>query len=271
MFVRVYDNANNQYYKSVVYALIMVKEASPYCTIRDVIDGQPEFVHCDAEYAVVLNSISKEFEIISRYIHDREVIANVPTLIHKSRYNVIQCDSVNWNTLSIKETEKYKVLNYSLTSVRGYEDVLNNPDFLEKILKFEKIPQSEAGVTIRQPDDSDVWKYIYTQNDALSLLNFYDEFHEAEIDKITYDEKADYTCKLTVDLTLCQGGKLRLCFEGDLQFNLRRNNEYERGMAYCNILVTDKDVLWLVDERKSSQIDDETTYVRALSLKCRWR
>ena len=270
MFVRVYDSANKQYYKSVVYALVMVKEASPCSAFKWDVDGQPISVNLDEEYAVVLNPISKEFEMISRYIHDRELIVNIPTLTHKTVYNIIQRDSVNCHTLDSKETEKYKVLDHSLTSVRGYEDVLNNPDFLEKIFEFEKIPQSEAGITIRQPDDADVWKYIFTQGDALSLLNFYDEFHEAEIDKITYDEKTDYTCKLTVDLTLFQGGKIQLCFEGDLQFNLRRNNEYERGMAYCNILVSDKDVLWLVDENDASRIDDETTYVRALNMKWRW-
>lgn len=263
MFVRVYDSINNQYYKSVVYALVMVKEASPWCIM-----GESNLVHRDEEYAVVLNPISKEFEMLSRFIHRTELIANVPTVKSTYRYNDIQRDSINWNTLDSQLIKNYKVSGYSLTSIRGYEDVLNNTDFLERILKFEKIPQSEAGITIRKPDDSDVWNYIFTQNDALLFLGSYDYFHDGEIVKVMYEEKGDYTCKMTVDLSVYPH-KLQLCFEGDLCFNLRRNDEYAREMAYSNILVSDKDVLWISDERNPKDIDDETTYAQALSLK--WR
>lgn len=191
MFVQAYDKDAGQHYKSVVYAIIKRKEV-PLLNI-------PEAFRQDEELAILYNPIINCFELLPQFDESLINVANIPTLDRKLNYIIIQPGQAGWNALTKAQIEQ--CTDDGIVSVAGYSDVIDQPAIIRRLLTDKRIGAQEAGICIRIPEDSDEWTYISTQKDANKVADFYNDFHDATVDQIHYEETDARSFKATVTLS----------------------------------------------------------------------
>lgn len=238
MFVRVFNKENNVYYKSVVYGVINNRPRQRYITFNPNIDSY--------------ELIEENFDVVQ--------------VINNSEDKWITCKKSE--VLQLEEyLKKYK---YEIQSIKGYEDVVKNYDFLHKILKDNVAKRKEYEIKVKEPYDKEEWTYIYTQKDADEFMKFFVGFHDSVIDNVVYKESYDErTLNMFFDNSeWC--GKAELCFEGLIAMNLRPPQElYFRQLFEGCLIVKDQCIYWANAYLKEEDLTYEGSYVKALNLK--WR
>jgi len=258
MYVQAFDKLAGQYYKSVVYAIIACK-GQPLL-------GVPETLCHNEEFAVLYNPIIHCFELLPRFDSSRRLVAGIPTMERNSNYTVIQPEQTGWEALPEAQVAQYA--EDRVVSVVGYSDILDRPAIISRFLTDKRIHAPEAGIRIRKPEDSDKWTYVLTQQDANDLTSVCNNFHDAVIDQIHYEETDTRSFTVTVTLSMADEKTLQLCFEGVVALNLRTQIAWQREMAFASVHVGNRLITWVVDGSTQS-LPNENTGIQALNLK--WR
>lgn len=243
MFVRVSDKTNNRYYKSLVYGLV----------------NRGFF-----EQAIVINPYTKCFELV----HYLEKTDPFPVPI----YEVIQPERNGWITASSTDLIKINLhsKNLSVDYLSGFEDVLNNRNFLPSLLNKKYVHVAKAGVQIRGFEDGKEWNYIVTQTDADAFMKLFEGFHDSFLNKLVYEEDHQIRKVTAVFDNTCWYGVAELCFEGLVAMNLRPAQEnFDRFIYGGTLLVKDECIFWADDALKEESLSYEGSYIKALNLK--WR
>lgn len=245
MFVRVKDKKQNKYYKSMVYGLI---NTGYY------------------EQAILFNPFTQCFELVDYLDKETE---NLHPL-----YECINNDQTNWssyekvNLLKIKKFFKGKEFETSLQLLQGYPEVIDDYEFIFKMLKQKEVSLSETVQKIRTNEDEQEWKYIRNQEDADDFMKLFVGFHDATLDKMLYEE--DYGTKQLNVIFNNSGwyGVVELCFEGLLRMNLRGFDEnYSREIYDATLHVSDETVYWADGETTPDNDQFHGTWIKALNLK----
>ena len=243
MFVRVSDKTNNRYYKSLVYGLI----------------NRGFF-----EQAIVINPYTNCFELVS-YLEKAHPFP-VPN------YEVIQPEKGGWMTATAADLLKRNLHSkgVSVNYLSGFEDILNNRDFLSALLDRKSVPADQAGVQIRSFEDGQEWNYIVTQADADAFMNLFEGFHDSFLNTLTYQEDHAIRKVTAIFDNSCWYGIAELCFEGLIAMNLRPAQENcDRFIYDGTLLVKDECIFWADDALKEEDLSYEGSYIKALNLK--WR
>lgn len=247
MFVRVEDKGNKRYYKSIVYGIVGCG--------------------CDEKY-IVYNPFLKAFEYVGYFDKETDEL-----LINK-----ISLNEESWVTydrvplLKFKQYCKKKGHSCSIELFRGYEDVVQNHDFLYQLIEENrKIEPSKDTPKIRRLHDEEEWNYINTQNDANEFMKAFVGFHDSTMEKMQYEESfEEHRLTVTFDNSGWYG-IVELCFEGLLAMNLRPALENYSNEFYsaCLIVEENLNIFWADDDLEKVDMTYEGSYIRALNLK--WR
>lgn len=247
MFVRVFDKENDRYYKSIVYALVGIGYY---------------------EQAIVVNPFTECFELVE-YLEKTKPFP-------KPLYEVIQPQRNTWVTHGHVPLLKFAAFcnkqgkNLDLQNITGFEDVVGNYNFLATILERKKVAVSEAGVTLRNPEEDQEWNYILTQQDADAFMKLFVGFHDSVLNKLVYEEDNQARQVTAVFDNSGWYGIVELCFEGLIAMNLRPAQEnLSRELFDGTLLVKDACVFWADDYMQEENLKFEGSYIKALNLK--WR
>ncbi|QVK18170.1 hypothetical protein KHQ81_00175 [Mycoplasmatota bacterium] len=244
MYVRVYDLKNNRYYKSIVYGIV---------------DGY-------IKQFIVLNPFLNAFELVD-YIDKRNKECN--TFI-----NMINPDKSEWVSLKNAYLLKYKKyckeknVKFSLEAFNGYEDIYNNFEFMEKLIRDKLVPVENLNVELRNLDDENEWHYIRTQDDANEFLKLFANFHDSTLESLNYTEDNN-TRKLNVIFNnTCWYGIVELCFEGLIAMNLRPagDNCFRYLYSGC-LIVKDECVFWADEYLEDEDLNYEYNFIKAFNVK----
>jgi hypothetical protein len=238
MYVQVFDKPTEQYYKSVVYAIIECKEMP--------VSGVSTELSRNEEFAVLYNPIIDCFELLPKFDISWELFAGIPTMNRKLNYTVIQPAQVGWKALPEALIAQYT--EDRVVSAIGFSDIIDQPAIIRRFLTDKRINAQEAGIPIRIPEDANEWTYVLTQQDANGLTSVYNNFHDAVIDQIHYVETDTRSFAVTVTLSMDNEKTLELCFEGVIALNLRTQIEWQREMAFASLHVGNRLITWIVDE-----------------------
>ena len=244
MFVRAFDPHTRQYYKSMVYALV-----DTGCF----------------EQAVLYHPALDSF-VLLRYLHTGNPVP---------QYEAIQSDRSGWvdspaDALPLRKAAPTRDGGTPLCRLCGYPEVVNDPDFLQALLRTGFVPREKTGIALRSPADRQNWQYIRTQADADSLMLRADGFHDATLERLFYKESYGVR-QLTVRFD-SHGwpGPMDLCFEGMLALHLEPAGEnFSREIFEACLLVRDETVFWANADLKQEDMGRGHNYIKALNLK--WR
>lgn len=247
MFVRVYDKKNNKYYKSIVYGVIDMGYN---------------------EKSICLNPTTESFELID-YLDKEEKDL-------KPIYEIINQNEEKWTLyersylLKFKHYCKEHSYMEEIRKFCGYDEVFNDFDFMLRILRDRKVALKDTNITIRDNEDSHVWNYIKTQDDADYFMDVFVGFHDSVIEKALYEE--EYRQR-SVTVTFDNSGWYgiaELCFEGVIAMNLRPPGENCSREIYGGcLLIKDECIYWADDCLKEEDMNYQGTFIKALNLK--WR
>lgn len=244
MFVRAYDKINEYYYKSIVYGKL-----NRGCY----------------EKAILFNPKTDMFELVEYLDRTERPL--------KPLYEVIYDDRSDWVTF-----EKYKIRaklpmgrDTEVEFFVGYADVLEDSDFMRELLSRGAVPREKARFQIRGHADANVWTYIQTQEDANAFLDQFFGFHDATLEKLTYEESDRGTRISAIFDNFCWFGTAELCFEGVIAMNLRapQENCFRDFFEGCLLVNADESVFWADCALNEEDMNYDGTYIKALSLK--WR
>ena len=244
MFVRVSDKANNRFYKSQVYGL----------------------VNCGlSEQAIVRNPYTNCFQLVHYFEKADSFFIPIYEVIQPERNGWIRASAADLIKLNLHSKE------VSVDYLFGYEDVLNNHEFLYSLLNKKCVHVDTAGVQIRSLEDEEEWNYIATQADADAFMKLFVGFHDSYLNKLTYEEDDYQTRQVTAIFdNTCWYGVAELCFEGLIAMNLRPAQENVSRYIYGGtLLVKDECIFWADDALEEENLSYEGSYIKALNLK--WR
>ena len=245
MFVRVFDNHNDRYYKSIVYCVI-------------VYDNSRKFI--------VLNPYENCFELVGE-----DNTLNQELLIDYIRY-----DTDDWSIYKGAELlyfenfcKKYnKFFNTEL--IWGYNDVCENFEFLVKILENKCIPIKDTRITIRHNVKDDGWNYIVTQKDADELMQLFAGFHDASLKKLVFEENKGMSSAIAIFDNSIWYGVIEVCFEQVIAINIRPASYVMGPDIYeATLIVKDETVFWADDYLENEDLSYNGTYIKAFTMK--WR
>ena len=243
MFVRVWDKAQDRYYKSVVYALVQ---------------------HGWFEHAVVYNPYTNCFEHV-RYLEGKGNSI-------RPNFEVIQTERNGWVDAGQEALRRAGLIleGRDVEYLSGYRDVVENFDFIARLLEDEAVNAKEAGVQLRMPEDAQEWKYISTQADANAFMEMFAGFHDALLRRLVYDEEfPTYNLTAVFDNSAWYG-VVELCFERVVVMRLRPAAEnYDNYIYGGTLIVKDESVFWADDSLHGEDLSYDGCYIKALSLK--WR
>ena len=245
MFVRVKDKKHNNYYKSMVYCLI---NTGYY------------------EKAILFNPFTRCFELIDCLDKESKDLCPLYECINNNRDNWIS--HKNAYLLKIKKFFKCKEFEASIQLLQGYPEVINDYAFILKMLKYQEVALSETTQEIRNNEDEQEWNYIRNQDDADEFMKLFVGFHDATLDKMSYEE--NYSTRQLNVIFDNSGwyGVVELCFEGLLRMNLRAFSEnYSREIYNATLKVSDETVYWADGETISDNYQFNGTWIKALNLK----
>ena len=234
MFVRVFDQSENRYYKSIVYGIVNI--------------GYDE---C----AILLNPYRQAFELVDYFQKAEQTMPLTPM------YEVINADTTDW------------VLdqNASVSRFHGYQDVWDDVSFMMKMLEGKKAAVEDVSFQIRKHADADKWKYIQTQEEADAFMKEFAGFHDATLDKLVYEEDYGRRQITAVFDNSCWYGVAELCFEGVIAARLSPYAEtHSREIFDASLFVQDECVHWADAYLTYEELPEyEGTWIKALNLK--WR
>lgn len=245
MFVRVKDKKHNTHYKSMVYGLI---NTGYY------------------EQAILFNPFIQCFELIDYLDKETKDLHPLYECINNNRINWISYK--NAYLLKIKNFLKEKEFKTSIQHLEGYPEVIDDYDFIFKMLKHKKVALSETIQKIKTNEDEQEWNYIRNQEDADDFMKLFMGFHDSTLDKMLYEE--DYDTKQLNVIFDNSGwyGVVELCFEGLLRMNLRAFGEnYSREIYDATLNVNDETVYWADGETTPDNDHFNGTWIKALNLK----
>ena len=256
MFLRVYDSNSKKYFKSICYAKIDVGAF---------------------EKAVVINPHNNCVKLVNMF-------DEVKPDYHRPLYNHIDSNGTekwqyaNVNTLDklnkhLKANNLYKRV---ITHIAGYPDLCNNVELLIKLFENKSVPLPETKITVKTNEDVSEWNYIRTQEDADKFMELFAGFHDATIQKMTYEESYGLRKLNVIFDNTCWFGVAELCFEGLISLHLTPppencTNDFETAL----LKVENELILWaadideLDDNETIENFDYEYDYIKALNLK--WR
>jgi hypothetical protein len=263
MRVRVYDKETNKYFRSEVYAvinsgyyerwLVLVPDGSgDYFKLYDYLDKESAAPH----YFVNINIITPLFE---NWIGER--------------------DSLKLKEFSGIETPDEKFFY----SFRGFPRILENRKALSSLLRGEAVTFEE----LNPPEITsklEGWNYIDDASDAEKLLNEARGFHDTVIVEINYISGSknmehgtfDIDDVRRVTINFSDGGwcpPIELVFEGVTEFHLRpapdnySSDIYEATLKF----LSDETIFFCVDEAENEIDAKNSTWIKALNLRWRFR
>lgn len=245
MFVRVIDKEHNRFYKSMVYGLI---NTGYY------------------EQAIVFNPFNQYFELIDCLDKETKELHPLYECINNSKYNWIVYEKAY--LLKIKKYFKSKDFKMNLQTLQGYIEIINDYDFIYKMLENKKVALSETDHQVKNNEDAQEWNYIRNQEDADEFMRLFVRFHDSTLDKMSYEE--DYG-KRQVNVIFNNSGWygiVEFCFEGLIKMNLQGFGEkYSREIYEATLSVCDETVYWADGETKQNNFNFNGTWIKALNLK----
>lgn len=246
MFVRAFDAHTGEYYKSMVYARInsgMQELAVLYHPVLDSFVIQPR-VRCGEGRAP---------ELLYECIQPGQSgwVAGDPRLM------------AGLHTAPAGEKGTSPV-----TRLWGYPEVVGDTHFLQVLLSTGFVPGENTVIRRREPADSQAWTYVNTQDDAGRLMERFNGFRNATLDRLFYKENTG-TRQLTARFSNRCGG-IDLCFEGMLSLRLVPAAENAgREISEACLLVRDEAAYWADAALEQEDLSAAHNHIKALNLK--WR
>jgi len=268
MFVRVFDQQSNTYFKSEVYAVInsgwyekqlvvFSSGGDNYFKFFDFLDkSDPE------NLKVLINSISfSDFHSEFEWIHQRT-------------------DAVD------KQLEDYRGLldeEIRFFEYRGYSWIYKDKELLAKLLKGEMVLTKDFERKILDPNAYKLegWQYIETQQDVDFILKQTAAFHDSVLKEVNYisgsyvDEKNSMCCTdnerrvtMRVDSQWCR--PIEMVFEGLTALNLRPASDRQSSAIFeATLLLQNASVFFCEDAVNDTDEAYTGTWIKAYGL--RWR
>lgn len=246
MFARVFDKKNRRYYRSIIYCAVNSGYYRQY---------------------VVVNPHTGCFELVDYLDKTWE-----PTPL----VEIIQDDHPDWVSYENALLLKYKAWcikhfkPMTLKFLWGYRDVCENYAFLNAMLERGSVPLGEFEIRLRELPDTDQWTYIHTQEDADAFMQVFAHFHDATLERLTYEEGSSTSKVTAVFDNRCWFGIAELCFEGVLSVNIRPPREnFSRELYEGTLTVRDEMVTWTDRLLSNEETIGCAGHIIAMSLK--WR
>lgn len=247
MYARIYDKANDRYYKSIIY-----------CGIN----------HGYYRQYIVVNPYTDCFELVD-YLDKSN--GDLKPLVE-----MIQINHEEWKTYQNALLLKYKHYckknnkNTGVEFLMGYPDVCENYDFITSIIEQKTVSRIKSGISIRSLSDIDEWTYVHTQEDANTFMKLFAGFHDSTLEKMCYEEVHGSTNVVATFDNSGWYGIVELCFEGVLAVNIRPAKEnYSREIFEGTLLIQNEIVLWADWYMETEDLSFDGSYIKALNLK--WR
>lgn len=250
MLARVFDKKNGFFYKSIIYGKFDIGYYERY---------------------IVYNPKENAFELMD-YLYkernDQRVLVPLIEAINSDRNEWVTYDKVY--VLKLNRFFKNNGFNAYINQYCGYDEVYQDFDFMLKILRDGIVPKSDCSIQIREPNDTDRWTYIKTQNDADAFFKAFAGFHDSTLDKIQYfEDHNERSLTVTFDNSGWYG-VVELCFEGLISMNLRPAQEnHSREIFSACLFVENECIFWADDTLDKEDLDYIGSYIKALNLK--WR
>ena len=265
MFVRVYDNLSDIYFKSEVYAVInpgwyekrlviVPSNDGDYFKFFDYLDKQNPQAPKALINLILPRGFSDKFEsVYQRTSNVNENIAYYAELLDK---------------------------DIRFFAYNGYRWIYEDKAFLSKLLKGERI--STKDYQNRIIDYKQVgWRYIETQSDADFLLEQAHSFHDTVLKDLNYISGAYIDNKnhmypidskrqviMRFDSQWCRS--IELIFEGVTALNLRPAlDNYDSSIYGASLLCQNSSVFFCDTQMNSIDKTYEGTWIESYSL--RWR
>lgn len=254
MLVRVYDRKTKQYYKSILYATV-----------------DSGWFQKD----VVLNPFTDFFELVDYFDKSQTPAEALVESIQKAPAEYKEYK--NTFLLKFKKYCREHQKSIQLKSLWGYPDVCENYAFLTDLLENGSVSAVRYPVQIREPEDQDIWTYIWTQQDADTFMKLFAGFHDSYLIKIVYSEEYGYTNAIATFDNSCWYGIVELCFEGVQTLHIKSAKEnYDNYIYDATLLVKDEMIFWTDDiltqegqMPKGIESSYDGSYILSLNLK--WR
>jgi len=248
MFVRVFDEENSTYYKSMVYATFGLGWLSQY---------------------IVLNPYTHRFELIDCLAQSTD--------LEKPLIEIIQDDETEFIVHKGSHILKYKHFcktnGYKLVDVKhmmGYPEVLENNAFLASILVNRSVPFDTYKISARKLSDTTEWNYILTQADADDFMKKFVGFHDSTLEKINYSESDSIAVVNAIFDNSGWFGIVELCFEGvQLLKIVPAAENYSREILEASLIIDNESVFWADSYMEKPDSLHEGSIIKALNLK--WR
>jgi len=268
MFVRVFDQQSNTYFKSEVYAainsgwyekrlVVFSSGGDNYFKFFDFLDkSDPE------NLKVLINSISfSDFHSEFEWIHQR-------------------ADAVD------KQLEDYRSLlddEILFFEYRGYSWIYRNKELLAKLLKGDMVLTKDFERKMLDPNAYKLegWQYIETQQDVDFILEQTAVFHDSVLREVNYvsgsyvDEKNSMRCTdnerrvtMRFDSQWCR--PIEMVFEGVTALNLRPASDNHSSNIFEATLLLQNAAVFFCDDTVNETDEAYTgTWIKAYGL--RWR
>lgn len=245
MFVRAKDKEHNRFYKSMVYGII-----------------NPGYY----EQAILFNPFTQCFELIDYLDKDNKELRPLYEHINPNRADWISYD--NECLLKIANYLKSKKFETKIRLLQGYSEVVNDFEFIYKILKDKKIELSKTTQPVRNNEDEQEWNYIRSQEDANKFMELFIGFHDSTLDKLSYEENYEKRQLNVIFDNSAWYGIVEFCFEGLIRMNLKGLGEnYTRELYGASLCVRDETIYWVDTETEQNNIEYDGTWIKALNLK----
>ena len=248
MFVRVFDQKRNTYYRSMAYAVLGSGLEQQYI----VLDPH---THC-FELADYLDNQSQSLRAL---------------------VDVIQSECSGFLTHHGAQMLKYKHFcktnGYEFADIqdlKGYPEVLENSEFLADIFAGKCVPLETCGIPEKTFPDAVQWNYILTQADADAFMKQFSGFHDSILETVRYCEDGHSAAAYAVFENCERSGATELCFEGVQMMKIKSPALVcFRNISDASLILENESVFWADASLKKPDESYDGSFIRALCLK--WR
>lgn len=245
MFVRAKDIKHNRFYKSMVYGLINIEYY---------------------EQAILFNPFTQCFELIDYLDKETKNLHPLYECINDNKSQWILYEKAH--LLKIKKYFRSKEFDINIQTLQGYSEIIDDYDFIYKMLKDKKIALCENSQELKSNEDEQEWNYIRNQEEADEFMRIFVGFHDATLEKLSYEE--DYGKRKLNVIFHNSGwyGIVELCFEGLIRMNLQGFGEnFSRELYDATLCVCDETIYWADGETEKDNFNFNGTWIKALNLK----
>lgn len=248
MFVRVFDQKRNTYYRSMAYAVLGSGLEQQYI----VLDPH---THC-FELADYLDNQSQSLRAL---------------------VDVIQSECSGFLTYHGAQMLKYKHFcktnGYEFADIqdlKGYPEVLENSEFLADIFAGKCVLLETCGIPEKTFPDAAQWNYILTQTDADAFMKQFSGFHDSILETVRYCEDGHSAAAYAVFENCERSGATELCFEGVQMMKIKSPALVcFRNISDASLILENESVFWADASLKNPDESYDGSFIRALCLK--WR